>query len=57
MVSLLRALPLLAPLEELGIAAISGTSFGANGEGYIRFSYANSVENIVEAVSRIKAIL
>ena len=31
-------------LEELHVAAIAGTSFGAYGEGYIRFSYANSIE-------------
>ena len=33
-------------LEESGIAVISGTSFGSFGEGYLRFSYANSTENI-----------
>ncbi len=44
-------------LEELGIAAISGTSFGANGEGYIRFSYANSVENIEAAMTKMRSYL
>lgn len=44
-------------LSEAGVALISGTSFGQFGEGYIRFSYANSTENIVEAVRRIKACL
>lgn len=44
-------------LEEAGIATIAGTSFGAWGEGYIRFSYANSVENIQAAIQRIKAVL
>ena len=34
-----------------------GTSFGAHGEGYLRFSYANSVENIREAMRRIRACL
>jgi len=40
-------------LEEYGVATLSGTSFGAFGEGYLRFSYANSVENIQEALERI----
>jgi len=33
-------------LDEAGVACLSGTAFGKWGEGYIRFSYANSVENI-----------
>ena len=41
-------------LNEAGVACLSGTAFGAFGEGYIRFSYANSVENIEEAMSRVK---
>ena len=41
-------------LEECGVATLTGTSFGALGEGYIRLSYANSVENITEALRRIK---
>jgi aspartate/methionine/tyrosine aminotransferase len=44
-------------LEEAGVATVSGTSFGIHGEGYIRFSYANSVENIREAVGRIAGLL
>ncbi|MEO0797655.1 MAG: pyridoxal phosphate-dependent aminotransferase [Pseudomonadota bacterium] len=40
-------------LETAGVATISGTSFGINGEGFIRFSYANSAENIQEAMQRI----
>ena len=44
-------------LSEAGVAVIAGTSFGANGEGYLRFSYANSEDNIREAVRRIKACL
>ena len=44
-------------LEEAGVATVAGTSFGDYGEGYIRFSYANSVENIREAIKRIKACL
>ena len=44
-------------LEEAGVAAIAGTSFGAHGEGYVRFSYANSVENIERALERIATLL
>ncbi|MEE2693891.1 MAG: aminotransferase class I/II-fold pyridoxal phosphate-dependent enzyme [Pseudomonadota bacterium] len=41
-------------LEDLGIAAVAGTSFGSFGEGYMRFSYANSSENITRAMHRIR---
>lgn len=44
-------------LEDAGVATVAGTSFGDYGEGYIRFSYANSVENIREAITRIKGCL
>jgi aspartate/methionine/tyrosine aminotransferase len=44
-------------LEVAGVATVSGTSFGSFGEGYIRFSYANSIENIREAMRRIREIL
>jgi len=44
-------------LEEAGVATISGTSFGEFGEGYLRFSYANSREAIAEAVERIGKLL
>jgi aspartate/methionine/tyrosine aminotransferase len=44
-------------LEKAGVATVAGTSFGIHGEGYIRFSYANSVENIREAVRRLAALL
>ena len=44
-------------LEEAGVATVAGTSFGSWGEGYVRFSYANSTENIFEAISRIRKIL
>jgi len=44
-------------LEEGGVATVAGTSFGAFGEGYIRFSYANSVENIGVALDRIGELL
>ena len=37
-------------LEEAGVACLSGTAFGAAGEGYLRFSYANSAENIRTAL-------
>lgn len=46
-----------ALLNEAGVAALSGTAFGAHGEGYLRFSYANSVENIEEAMRRIGKLL
>ena len=44
-------------LEDAGVAVISGTSFGEHGEGYLRFSYANSTENILRAVDLIKRCL
>jgi aspartate/methionine/tyrosine aminotransferase len=44
-------------LEEAGVASVAGTSFGAHGEGYLRISYANSVDNIRDAMSRIRAWL
>jgi aspartate aminotransferase len=44
-------------LNEAGVAALSGTAFGAFGEGYLRFSYANSVENIQIALERVRAAL
>jgi aspartate/methionine/tyrosine aminotransferase len=44
-------------LEEVGVATVAGTSFGEYGEGFLRFSYANSVENIREALQRIRVWL
>lgn len=44
-------------LNEAGVATISGTSFGKYGEGYVRFSYANSTENIKTALGRIRESL
>ncbi|MFN0156641.1 MAG: pyridoxal phosphate-dependent aminotransferase [Bacteroidota bacterium] len=41
-------------LNEAGVACLSGTAFGAHGEGFLRLSYANSVENIELALDRIK---
>jgi aspartate/methionine/tyrosine aminotransferase len=43
-----------ALLDQAGVAALSGTAFGAFGEGYLRFSVANSVENIQLALDRIE---
>jgi aspartate/methionine/tyrosine aminotransferase len=42
-------------LQEHGVAAIAGPSFGAYGEGYLRLSYANSEENLKKALDRIAA--
>ena len=44
-------------LDEAGVACLSGTSFGAHGEGFLRFSYANSVENLKEALRRIEGFV
>ncbi len=44
-------------LNDAGVACLAGTSFGALGEGYMRFSYANSIENIREGLRRVAANL
>ena len=44
-----------ALLDDAGVAALSGTAFGNFGEGYLRFSVANSIENIEKALDRIDA--
>ncbi|MDX2182086.1 MAG: pyridoxal phosphate-dependent aminotransferase [Bryobacteraceae bacterium] len=44
-------------LNEAGVACLSGTSFGAYGEGYLRFSYAASLELLNEAVDRMRRFL
>jgi aspartate aminotransferase len=44
-------------LDRAGVAGLSGTAFGRHGEGYLRFSYANSVENIRGALEAIEATL
>jgi aspartate/methionine/tyrosine aminotransferase len=44
-------------LERAGVATIAGTSFGSYGEDYIRFSYANSLAAITEAIERIRRFL
>ncbi len=40
-------------LNEAGVATLSGTAFGSYGEGFLRLSYANSIENIQKALERI----
>lgn len=53
-----KAKPLAsALLEQAGVATIGGPDFGVHGEGYIRLSYANSLENIEKALRRIGAFL
>jgi aspartate/methionine/tyrosine aminotransferase len=44
-------------LEHAKVAIAPGIDFGLNGEGYLRFSYANSLENIHEGVCRLKRYL
>jgi aspartate/methionine/tyrosine aminotransferase len=46
-----------ALLTEAGVACLDGASFGVYGEGYLRLSYANSDENLREAVARIQKFL
>jgi aspartate/methionine/tyrosine aminotransferase len=43
-------------LNEAGVACLDGTSFGQHGAGHLRFSYANSLENILEAIERIRQL-
>ena len=44
-----------ALLDDAGVAGLSGTAFGEFGEGYLRFSVANSIENIEKALDRVSA--
>ena len=44
-------------LEHANVGVTPGIDFGANGEGYLRFSYANSLENIQEAMNRLRKYL
>jgi aspartate/methionine/tyrosine aminotransferase len=44
-------------LSEAGVAVLAGTAFGAYGEGYLRLSYANSLENIAEAIAAMGDLL
>ena len=48
------AIPFPQLLEEAGVACLSGTSFGEFGEGYLRFSIANSMENLGKALEWIE---
>jgi aspartate/methionine/tyrosine aminotransferase len=43
-------------LDEAGVACLSGTAFGKHGDGYLRFSYANSLDNILDAIERIRRL-
>jgi aspartate/methionine/tyrosine aminotransferase len=43
-------------LNEAWVACLNGTAFGQYGDGYIRFSYANSLENILDAIERIRKV-
>ena len=53
-----KAKPLAsALLQEAGVATIGGPDFGVHGEGYLRLSYANSLENIERALERIQDFL
>jgi aspartate/methionine/tyrosine aminotransferase len=44
-------------LEKAHVGVTPGIDFGSNGEGYLRFSYANSIENIAEGLNRIENYL
>jgi aspartate aminotransferase len=44
-------------LDRAGVAVLAGTAFGEYGEGYLRLSYANSLENIEEALASIRGVL
>jgi aspartate/methionine/tyrosine aminotransferase len=44
-------------LQDAGVAVLSGTAFGAYGEGYLRLSFANSIENINKAMERISELV
>jgi aspartate/methionine/tyrosine aminotransferase len=43
-------------LNDAGVACLDGAAFGQHGEGFLRLSYANSLENILDAIQRIQAI-
>lgn len=44
-------------LDKAGVAALSGSGFGVHGDGYVRFSYANSIPNIKKALERIREMV
>jgi aspartate/methionine/tyrosine aminotransferase len=41
-------------MEDAGVAVLAGSSFGEHGRGFIRISYANSIENIEKALTKIE---
>jgi aspartate/methionine/tyrosine aminotransferase len=47
----------VALLERGGVACLSGTAFGRQGEGYLRLSYANSVEKLRAALDAMESVL
>ena len=44
-------------LERAGVACLPGTAFGCHGEGYLRFSYANSIDNIKAAMAAFESLV
>ena len=44
-------------LQEAGVAVLSGSAFGGYGDGYVRLSYANSVENLQKAIERLRGMV
>jgi len=44
-------------LKKAHVGVAPGIDFGSNGEGYLRFSYANSMENIIEGLNRVENYL
>ena len=44
-------------MEQAGVALLPGSAFGQYGEGYLRLSYANSLENIERALAKMAAVL
>ena len=44
-------------LQDAGVACLAGTCFGAHGEGHLRFSFANGVDEIRTAPDRIRGVL
>jgi aspartate/methionine/tyrosine aminotransferase len=44
-------------LDTAGVAVLAGTAFGEHGEGYLRLSYANSLDNIEEALAAMRTVL
>jgi aspartate/methionine/tyrosine aminotransferase len=44
-------------LDKAGVALLPGSAFGAHGEGYLRFAYANSIETIKRGLERIQTVM